>query len=401
MTWWDADGPGPIPPRLVVGGSFTQIQGVSATGVAMWDPATHQWSALASGAGGVMTMATMPNASGGNDVVVGGTFTSAGGISANRVARWDGTSWHAMGDGFDDAPLSFAILPNGDLAACGTFMHTGAAAISKVAVWHDGTWTGLGGPFSSGADALLVVPDPDGTPRLVVGGYFNVIGSTTVHHIAWWDGSTWNPLGAGISSSVVALVKVPNASGGFDIIAASDSNALPENVYRYNWTSWTPLRGAGAAYGVIGPVYSLTVLQNGDLLAVGDFGPPGHGIARWNGTSWTGLALLGNYTFYSSLELPNHDLVVGGLIWTIENTPQRNLAVYGTPCRCAADLDNGSGTGAKDGAVTIEDLLYYIGLYETGTAAADLDDGSGNGIPDGAVTIEDLLYFLLHFSEGC
>jgi hypothetical protein len=68
---------------------------------------------------------------------------------------------------------------------------------------------------------------------------------------------------------------------------------------------------------------------------------------------------------------------------------------------CPADLDNGSGNGTPDGAVTIDDLLYFLIQFEAGSAGADLDNGSGTGTPDGAVTIDDLLFFLIHFEDGC
>ncbi len=68
---------------------------------------------------------------------------------------------------------------------------------------------------------------------------------------------------------------------------------------------------------------------------------------------------------------------------------------------CVADFDDGSGTGTPDGGVTIDDLLYYLGLFEAGTICADVDDGSGTGTPDLGVTIDDLLYYLLRFEAGC
>lgn len=68
---------------------------------------------------------------------------------------------------------------------------------------------------------------------------------------------------------------------------------------------------------------------------------------------------------------------------------------------CVADVDDGSGTGTPDGGVTIDDLLYYLGVFEQGSLAADVDDGSGSGTRDGGVTIDDLLYFLLRFEQGC
>lgn len=68
---------------------------------------------------------------------------------------------------------------------------------------------------------------------------------------------------------------------------------------------------------------------------------------------------------------------------------------------CVADVDDGSGTGVPDGGVGIEDLLYYLGIYDAGVTAADVDDGSGTGTPDGGVGIEDLLYYLARYDAGC
>ena len=53
-----------------------------------------------------------------------------------------------------------------------------------------------------------------------------------------------------------------------------------------------------------------------------------------------------------------------------------------------ADFDDGTGTGQPDGGVTIDDLLYYLAVFEAGISATDLDDGSGTGPPDGGVTID-------------
>jgi hypothetical protein len=68
---------------------------------------------------------------------------------------------------------------------------------------------------------------------------------------------------------------------------------------------------------------------------------------------------------------------------------------------CAADYDDGSGTGNPDGGVTIEDMLYYTLLWRNGNVAADLDDGSGTGSADSGVGIEDLLFYLNRFNAGC
>jgi hypothetical protein len=84
--------------EVVVGGIFTSAGGVSANNVARFNTQTNTWSTLGTGSsngvsisgygGAVYALAVV-----GNEVVVGGNFTSAGGVSANYVARWNsGTS---------------------------------------------------------------------------------------------------------------------------------------------------------------------------------------------------------------------------------------------------------------------------------------------------------------------
>jgi uncharacterized protein YaiE (UPF0345 family) len=68
---------------------------------------------------------------------------------------------------------------------------------------------------------------------------------------------------------------------------------------------------------------------------------------------------------------------------------------------CAADLDDGTGSGTPEGGVDINDLLYFLVRFEEGAVAVDLDNGTNTGTPDGGVDINDLLYFLSHFEAGC
>jgi hypothetical protein len=77
--------------EVFVGGWFTSAGGVSANYVARFNTQTNTWSTLGtgssngvSGGGGVGALAVV-----GNEVFVGGSFTSAGGVRANNVARWE------------------------------------------------------------------------------------------------------------------------------------------------------------------------------------------------------------------------------------------------------------------------------------------------------------------------
>ena len=67
----------------------------------------------------------------------------------------------------------------------------------------------------------------------------------------------------------------------------------------------------------------------------------------------------------------------------------------------AADLDDGTGQGQRDNVVDVEDFVYFLIQFESGTLGADVDAGAGDGTPDGAVTIDDLVFFLQRFEAGC
>jgi T5SS/PEP-CTERM-associated repeat protein len=106
-----------------------------------------------------------------------------------------------------------------------------------------------------------------------------------------------------------------------------------------------------------------------------------------------------------------HDIIssTGGFVlgeFSIRNMPPGFVRVflngsYSIGLPCIADVDDGEGGGRSDGGVTIDDLLYYLALFEAGDIEADVDDGSGTGTLDGGVTIDDLIFFLEHFELGC
>ena len=54
------------------------------------------------------------------DLVAGGSMTTAGSSPADRIARWDGVSWQAMGSGPGALVQALAVMPNGDIVALGS-----------------------------------------------------------------------------------------------------------------------------------------------------------------------------------------------------------------------------------------------------------------------------------------
>ena len=120
----------------------------------------------------------------------GGGFTAAGGVAANRIARWDGVQWHPLGSGLDDWATALAVGPAGSLYAGGYFYTAGGVAVNRIARWDGAQWHPLGSGMDSSVDALAVGPDGS----LYVGGLFIKAGGKPSSHIAQWTGEVPRPV---------------------------------------------------------------------------------------------------------------------------------------------------------------------------------------------------------------
>jgi hypothetical protein len=76
----------------------------------------------------------------GVDLYAGGFFSSAGGNTAMSIAKWDGKTWSALGNGiiYASGPGAVnAIASYGSaLFAGGTFQTAGGTASTNIALWH-------------------------------------------------------------------------------------------------------------------------------------------------------------------------------------------------------------------------------------------------------------------------
>lgn len=146
-------------------------------------------------------------------------------------------------------------------------------------------------------------------------------------------------------------------------------------------------------------VYRFTILGNSDLVpkpSIPATSPIDVSISPDGTELFTGSHFQGGITRFRLNAATDTWQQTG----TIDAPNMGGFAIYNTPF-CLADVDDGSGTGTRDGGVTIDDLLYYLALFTDGDVRADIDDGTGTAQPDGGVTIDDLLYFLQRFAAGC
>lgn len=152
----------PIGQDLYVGGEFTTAPGsVAATGIAKYNSATSTWEALGSGLGGFAFAASYANLGVSTGLYVGGYFTTAGGASANYIAKWDGGTWSPLGPGMDYYVTSLAAIGN-DLYVGGWFDFEGGLNAYEITRWDGLGWNKVGSdiPFNnfSFVGALLITP---------------------------------------------------------------------------------------------------------------------------------------------------------------------------------------------------------------------------------------------------
>ena len=108
----------------------------------------------------------------------GGDFTTAGGSAANRIAKWNGSSWSSLGSGMNDRVLALAVSGS-DVYAGGLFTTAGGSAANSVAKWNGSNWSALGSGVNGFVGALAVSGSD-----LYAGGGFTTAGATVSGYVA-------------------------------------------------------------------------------------------------------------------------------------------------------------------------------------------------------------------------
>ena len=331
--------------NLYAGGYFTGAGSVSATNIAQWNGSS--WSALGPGISGAGVSGYGPYvyalAMSGNTLYAGGMFTMAGGSAANYIAQWNGSSWSALGSGisgpvkigYNYYALSIdALAVSGtNLYAGGWFTVAGSVSANYIARWNGSTWSAMGSGLNGSANALAV----SGT-NLYAGGTFTASGdgSQTLDYIAQWNGSAWSAVGSGMNNQylgvgyentgVSALAVSGNTlyAGGFFPVAGG---VAIDNIAQWNGSTWSSL---GSDMGLAGSISALALSSNtlyvgGDFLWVG--GISASNIAQWNGSSWSALGSGVDGTV-STLAVSGTNLFVGGGFSTAGGVSVNNIAQW-------------------------------------------------------------------------
>jgi len=251
--------------------------------------------------------------SAGSNVYIGGSFANLNGDpSIDYIARWDGTTWHSLGNtGFYAGPLSLGNVQDievdgNNIYVVGAFTSANnngnpIAGAVRIAKWDGTSWSAIGGGINNGT---IYEVEVDANDNVYIGGSFtNAGGNTAADRIAMWNGASWNSLssngaseGAIASGNIYALEMQGNNlyAGGDFLNVVNSNNATIANTARlalWNGSAWSAVPNLTSPLN--GPVYTMTI-SNSDLYIGGVFSdvnsmPAADYIARWNGTVWSAL----------------------------------------------------------------------------------------------------------------
>lgn len=437
---------------VYVAGSFTFAGSVAANNIACWNKATRTWSVLGSAAqngtnGAVNVMILI-----GTDLYVGGSFTtvsssSQNGVFVGNIAKWDTINgvWSPLGSaaqngtnyiGFVNA---FAVLGD-DLYVGGSFTTVGSStqsAISAkgVAKWSlsQESWSPLGTGVQNGLAGTVFGLAVSGSD-LYVGGSFSTVSSSTqngisANNVAKWSTETseWSPLGSAAQNGTSFTVKSLAANGGsiyvggnfLTVSSSTQSNISARRVARWDvaGSMWAPL-GSAAQNGTGSNVEAL-VMKSGDLYVAGGFTTvssatqnaiSARGVARWNETSgtWSQLGsatqngVRGGSATVNALALSGTDLYVGGYFDSVSSDTQNAIAsvrvgVYGPVSTPDISVEQPAGNLLTDGTASVsfggvvmagDSAPVTFTVKNTGTTDLTLATISKDGAHPGDFTVD-------------
>ncbi len=176
---------------MVIGGQYTSFNDHVRPNIQGWDGAQHFDLPGAFEDAGDEVFALLAYQ---GDLIAAGSDPDLG-----HIAKWDGTAWHPMGQGYPGIDLRCLAEFEGHLISGGT-----GGAIQR---WNGASWESMGADLGGTVHALAIH-----NGQLFAGGLFN-------DRLVRWDAGTWTTIGDGFNGPVKALLSTGTGlliGGGFN-----------------------------------------------------------------------------------------------------------------------------------------------------------------------------------------
>ncbi len=395
--------------KIIVGGAFTTAGGQSRHGFARLDPVTgaaDSWDLNPNSA--VETMVFQKD----GKIVVGGYFTTIGGRPRSHIARLDPVT--GVPDSFDPSAHSnfesstdvfaLALQPDGKILVGGFFNTIGGQTRTHIARLDPAT--GLADSFNPSASEWgqinAIAVQPDG--RIVVGGYFNIIGGQARIHMARLDPATGlaDSFDPSPGARLLALALQPDGgivvSGFFASIGGQPRNLIARvDPLTGAVDSFGPNAGGSDTPPIFPSMSALAVQPDGKVLAGGAFiylNPNGgpqitrKNIARLEKDGFADKALadlniIGNKITTTAVQ-PDGKLLIGGDFKRVLDVPRDNIARLNTDGSLDMVFDPGSDGEVDAIAVEPDGFIMVSGEFANIGQAPRRYAARINGVTGGA-----------------
>ena len=176
--------------ELLILGYFTEVNGQTVNGLVKWND--QQFTAFpdlityTNGAEPYIFCGTVYH----EELYVGGNFSNTT-DTLMEIAKWDGSHWTAVGQGFvgSFADVREMKVYHDELYVVGAFSNEGLPNPGNfIARWNGNEWHDVGGGLSGNSAAWDLIKKGD---YLYVCGSFTSAGGVWSPGIARWDGSEW------------------------------------------------------------------------------------------------------------------------------------------------------------------------------------------------------------------
>jgi hypothetical protein len=238
-------------------------------------------------------------------VYVGGGFSNAGGLpNADRIAKWNGSSWTAVSSSTaqfpDNTSVDAIAVDDDNVYVGGNFKDAGGNTLADhLAVWDGTSWQPFcdaptGQPaFGGNVTSLQIIG-----PTLYVGGEFHDgAGIPSADSLLACDLATGassatvdpaHPFAGPIYALAADSKGTLYAGGGFTNLGIDDADYV---AHRPSGGTWQPMGASGPAVTTF--VRGLTavgtdVYVGTDAINIAGIPQADH-VARWNGSAWSAL----------------------------------------------------------------------------------------------------------------
>jgi uncharacterized delta-60 repeat protein len=312
-------------------------------------------------------------------IIVGGDFTTVGGVSRNGIARLNSSgsldSAFDPGSGPDDLVNTVALQGN-KLIIGGYFTQVSGTAQGYMARLDSQGALDMSFDPGSGADGPVLALAVQGDGKVLLGGEFTTINGIARNNIARLNSNgsldtDFDP-GAGVSGALFSSVKSIAVQGDGKVIIGgaftSVNGAARTNIAQLHTdgsvdNGFNP-RVDVAGAGVLAGVNSLAVQSDGKIVIGGDFTGI-NGIARTNISRLNSNGSLDttfnpgtlDFAVNSLAVQSNGKIVIGGFFTRVSGATRKYVARLNSDGSLDTDFDPGSGA---------DDAVYVAALQEDG-----------------------------------